>query len=98
MIENETSNSSPPAPATERLALMDRLRRRAWEFDFFQAVWLLERYGRGGTPVGERGPAAREPLRFRPDLSLAFPATDVCGLTEYRDPATGDPRYLIEVT
>ena len=97
MAASETSNSTPPAPIAEPLALLDRLHRRAWEFDFFQAVWLLERYCHVDTPVGERGPAAREPLRFRPNLSLAFPATDVCGLTQYGDPATGAPRYLVEV-
>jgi type VI secretion system protein ImpH len=84
--------SAAPAPPDA----LDRLRARPWEFDFFQAVWLLERANAGGTPVGQRGPVTQERLRFRPDLSLGFPATDVCGLLEFSG-ASGAPCHLLEV-
>jgi type VI secretion system protein ImpH len=92
-VANSLVDAAQAAPET----LLDRLRRRAWEFDFFQAVWLLERYGGAGVPVGERGPQARERLRFRPDVSLSFPATDVARLHTFRDPLTDEERLLLEV-
>ncbi len=90
------SASPNPAPASAPADGLDRLRARPWEFDFFQAVWLLERASAGGTPVGQRGPVAQERIRFRPDLSLSFPATDVCSLTEFPG-ADGALCQLLEV-
>jgi len=59
-------------------SLIERLVNRGWEFDFFPAVWLLERFAARGTPaVGKLGPVSAERFRFRPDTSMAFPATDV---------------------
>jgi type VI secretion system protein ImpH len=59
---------------------LERLTAEPWRFDFFQAVWLLERSHGDRTPVGERGPVAREAIRFRPAVSLGFPPTDVRGI------------------
>lgn len=64
-----------------RGGLLQRLINRGWEFDFFQAVWLLERYCGSPTPVGGRGPVAAEPIRFRPEVSMGFPSTDVRRIT-----------------
>ncbi len=66
-------------------------------FSFFQAVWLLERLGGTGTPVGQEGPVASEFIRFRPDTSFGFPAADVKRLTmQVSD--TGEPRYQMDIT
>jgi type VI secretion system protein ImpH len=78
-------------------ALWDKLRAHACEFDFFQAVWLFERFGGGDTLVGQRGPVARERLRFRPELALGFPSTDVRRMLACRQPDTDDPYYLLEI-
>lgn len=86
---NMTPNDSP---------LLERLFTRGWEFDFFQAVWLLERYGGGDVPVGDRGPVGRESFRFRPDVSLGFPATDVRRITRCTDLASDTFYYQAEVT
>lgn len=86
-----------PSAAGAEPALLDRLRQRACEFDFFQAVWLLERYCAGPTVVGQRGPVADERLRLRPDLSLAFPATDLRRMIAGKQPETGHPLYVLEV-
>lgn len=86
---NMTPNDSP---------LLERLLTRGWEFDFFQAVWLLERYGGGDVLVGDRGPVGRESFRFRPDVSLGFPATDVRRITRCTDPASDTFYYQAEVT
>lgn len=87
-----TSTTSRPAP------LLERLLTEGWKFDFFQAVWLLERYCGGQLPVGDRGPVAGEAFRFRPDVSLGFPPTDVRRITRHDDPGAGAGRFLVEVT
>jgi len=56
----------------------------ARDFDFFQLVHLVERLVPEAAAVGDTGPAAREPLRFRPALSLGFPVADIES-AEWRD-------------
>jgi type VI secretion system protein ImpH len=93
----EAGATVPPArgPAGK---LFGRLLERGWEFDFFQAVWLLERYCGTRAPVGGRGPAARELLRFRPDVSVGFPATDVRRITPCRRADSEEPLFRVDVT
>ncbi|MGB2985253.1 MAG: type VI secretion system baseplate subunit TssG [Phycisphaerae bacterium] len=79
-------------------ALLERLFARGWEFDFFEAVWLLERYGSVRVPVGDRGPVSDESFRFRPDVSLGFPPTDVRRITHWTDAASDSSFYQFEVT
>ncbi|MCH7808177.1 MAG: type VI secretion system baseplate subunit TssG [Planctomycetes bacterium] len=78
--------------------LLDRILTRGWEFDFFQVVWFLERYTPDREPVGHRGPVSKEAFRFRPDISLGFPSTDVRRITAHDDPETGDRTYGVDVT
>jgi len=77
--------------------VLERLAARGWEFDFLQAVWLLERLDDGASRVGGREPAAGETIRFRPDVSLGFPATDVRRVAVRRGAGGGD-RYHLDVT
>ena len=77
--------------------VLERLATRGWEFDFLQAVWLLERLDDGASRVGGREPAAGETIRFRPDVSLGFPATDVRRVAVRRGAGGGD-RYHLDVT
>lgn len=57
--------------------LLRRLVEQGWQFSFFQAVWLLERAYPDRVGPGQRGPVSAEAIRFRPDVSLGFPPTDV---------------------
>ncbi len=93
-LETQAELSAAP-PACETPG--ERLSRAGHRFDFFQAVWLLERAARGAVPVGQRGPVADERVRFRPDVSMAFPATDVARISSYAD-ADADAKFLIEET
>lgn len=68
---------------------------RARRFSFFQLVRLLERGARPAARVGHEGPAASEALRFRPDTSLAFPASDVTDLSVIESAGTRRPRFRI---
>jgi type VI secretion system protein ImpH len=56
---------------------MDRMLRHGYFFDFFQAIWLLEKFLKGGTPPGEGSDPARERITILPHTGLGFPATDV---------------------
>lgn len=58
-------------------SLYERLTERGWEFDFFRAVWLLERHGVPKAVVGGRGPVGDEMIRFRPHSMVGFPSTDI---------------------
>jgi len=93
--------SEAPGPASTSghdRSLIDRLVRRGWEFDFFPAVWLLERFAAGGAPVGGVGPVSAERIRFRPEVSMVFPATDVRRATVVDGPSEDESIYQIDVT
>ncbi len=93
-----TESSPNDLRTSDEGAWLERLVSAGWEFDFFQAVWLLERFVGGQVPVGDRGPVAHERLRFRPDVSLGFPSTDVRRITKSGDPADEASTYLIDVS
>lgn len=67
--------------------LSERIAHRAYRFDFFQLVYLLEHWTRvaEGTEgprspqvaIGHSGPLANEGLRLRPDPHLTFAPADV---------------------
>ena len=89
---NETIDTGTGGP------LLARMLNSGWEFDFFQAVWLLERYAAGRTPVGGRGPVSQEAIRLRPEVSLGFPSTDVRRIARAEDLTGGPPFFRIDLT
>lgn len=92
------TNASTTLTNTVGGTLYDRLTTRGCEFDFFQAVWLLERFAARGLPVGERGPVAQEPFRFRAHTSLGFPATDIKRIAALPGTEDGVPFFRFDVT
>ncbi|CAE6781809.1 MAG: type VI secretion system baseplate subunit TssG [Nitrospira sp.] len=64
--------------------LVEDLLRRAQDYSFFQLVTLVERLCRPRAAVGGEGPAEGEALRFRPELSFAFPVSDIAALEKSR--------------
>jgi type VI secretion system protein ImpH len=78
--------------------VLGRLLKCGWEFDFFQAVWLLERCREDKTPIGGRGPVAEERIRFRPHVSVGFPPTDVRRITAMQAEHDAEQRYRVDVT
>jgi type VI secretion system protein ImpH len=92
-----TTTAHTTKSAIEFDRLKQRLMDRGWEFDFFQAVWLLERCRADRKPVGYRGPVHEEFVRFRPHVSLGFPPSDVRRIV-HRPGQGVDPYYQVDVT
>jgi type VI secretion system protein ImpH len=65
-----------PAPLHPR-APARRLFDQGFNFDFFQAVRLLQRMERGRALVGRSGPPKAEAVRFRARISLSFPPSSI---------------------
>lgn len=57
--------------------LGEQLFEDAPRFDFFQAVYLLERWAPEKPRVGETAHTDAEPVRFDSDVRLDFPASDI---------------------
>jgi type VI secretion system protein ImpH len=72
---------------TGRTDLEPALLKEAHRYDFFQAMWLLERSEPDRALLGEGEPLEREPIRLRSDPSLSFPPTDLARAE--RDPEKG---------
>lgn len=76
------------APGGRFAALMNQnsLIRELWEhpyeFDFFQAVHILERAENNRVAIGFQGPPEREAVRFRALPSLNFPASSIYSITK----------------
>jgi type VI secretion system protein ImpH len=73
----------------------DKLAKQFFEFDFFQAIRVLERLHPDRVPVGLDGPPAREIARFRAHLSMAFPPSQIIALDA---PDEERPNPLLTVT
>jgi len=95
-MHTRTEVDSPrPQPSP---AALETVAAEGHRFDFFQIVWLLQRFTNDATPVGGPGPIAGEALRFRPHLSMGFPATDVRRITPLRDDDGKVDRFRIDAT
>lgn len=73
----ETAKKPPVESGLPGGALLERLFREGYAYDFFQATWLLEQTLEDTTPPGESIDLAQERIRFRPHTSTAFPGADI---------------------
>lgn len=77
--------------------LTARLNRDARRYSFFQLVRLMQAGRSDVAKIGHGGPASDEVLRFRPQLSFEFPASDVASAEVVKD-SEGRRRLLVETT
>lgn len=77
--------------AVERWPVAVALEHEPYQFEFFQAVRLLERLAPERTPVGRFGDPSTEAVRFAAHPSIAFPASQIQAL-EMRD---GQPPRMV---
>jgi type VI secretion system protein ImpH len=73
----------------------DKLASEFFEFDFFQAVRILEKLAPDRVPIGLDGPPADEIARFRAHLSMAFPPSQIVALAPVSEE---HPNPLLTVT
>ena len=88
-----------PAPPAQRTAngVEEALYAHGGAFDFYQAVRLLEWTAGAGRGVGQGADPAREAVRFRAAVDLAFPASEVVAVERPADghgPATMTVAFL----
>jgi type VI secretion system protein ImpH len=79
-------------------SLVERLQKEGHHFAFFQAVYLLEQYCSSVgkiAHVGEQGPANIECIRFRPDVSMAFPLSDIVSVEKTDVGGSAAPRFMV---
>ena len=87
------SGTSDSAVAPPRYAAVDAvLRKHPQEFQFFQAVRLLERLAPSSAPVGRFVSPGREVVRFSAHVAMGFPASQIQRI-EWAD--TGAPTMVI---
>jgi len=65
------------ASRAESASLIEQLKKEPFNFDFCQAVQLLERLTERDARVGFFYDPAAEPVRFQVHLSLSFPASEI---------------------
>jgi type VI secretion system protein ImpH len=58
------------------------LLKHGYEFSFFQVLRLLRLFSQDSEKSEEKKTIEEEKIRIRPELSLAFPASDVAGIEE----------------
>jgi type VI secretion system protein ImpH len=78
----DVSVAEPPRNSSVAAAgalVMEELLDSPWEFEFFQAVRLLERFGTG-KPVGQFANPQQEIVRFATNPDLQFPASRIDSL------------------
>lgn len=78
-------------------ALIRRLTAKGHRYSFFQAVRLLERLHPEAARIGRQGPVAKEVVRLRPVLDMAFAASDVKSIVELPREGEG-PAFEITTT
>ena len=62
--------------------LKQQLFERFYEFSFYRAVYLLERFGEARKPLGDALVPSGEPVRFSVRSGFSFPASDISGLRD----------------
>jgi type VI secretion system protein ImpH len=87
-LECATPRPAARALPWHRHAVTRRLFERGHEFDFFQAVRLLQRMEPGRAGVGRGGTPQAEAVRFRARTSLSFPPS---AIYELRRPTQSEP-------
>jgi type VI secretion system protein ImpH len=77
------------------MTIAEHLFTGGYDFDFFQAVRLLERLYPKRRPVGHPSVPRDEVVRFRAHLDLAFPPSSIYEITPPADSARPMPRMTV---
>ena len=79
-----------PAPS-----LREVLEEETHGFSLFQALRLLEFSEPDAPAIGKRGPFEKESVRLRGHPSLAFPTSNIAGVSQEKVPSNGRNRSVL---
>lgn len=77
-------------------AVLRRIEKHGYRFNFFQAVRLLESFYGGRPGVGHLGPAEKEVVKILPNEELSFPPSDISRIGRSQNEAGEDKWILFE--
>jgi type VI secretion system protein ImpH len=92
-VAGKAGGSSPHLNPDPKAGLKQELLREGHAFSFFQVIRLLRLFAMHASGTQKSPSDFREKLRIRPNLSMAFPASDVESIEQFGDPE--DPNFLI---
>ncbi|UCG67883.1 MAG: type VI secretion system baseplate subunit TssG, partial [Deltaproteobacteria bacterium] len=92
-MAGQVGGSPSRIDADEKLRLKHELLEKGPAFSFFQIIRLLRLFSLKSSRTQKPPSDFSETIRIKPNLSLAFPASDVESVQEVGDPE--DPRFLI---
>ena len=76
----ENRQEDPAVKKPESSKMEDALRQEPYDFDFFQAVRLLNKLLKDRTPIGRFSDPASETVRFGAAPELGFPSSQIASL------------------
>ena len=82
---------------SEQRSVKQELVEEPYRFDFFQAVRLLAAIFPNDKAVGGDGLPGEEPVRFRSNVTLDFPPSEIQRVAEFRDELTDKVRLEMVV-
>lgn len=92
-MAGKAGGSSPHLNPDPKAGLKQELLREGHAFSFFQVIRLLRLFAMQASGTQKSPSDFSEKLRIRPNLSMAFPASDVESIEQFGDPE--DPNFLI---
>lgn len=92
-MAGKAGGSSPHLNPDPKAGLKQELLREGYAFSFFQVIRLLRLFAMQASGTQKSPSDFSEKLRVRPNLSMAFPASDVESIEQFGDPE--DPNFLI---
>jgi len=92
-MAGKAGGSSPHLNPDPKAGLKQELLREGHAFSFFQVIRLLRLFAMQASGTQKSPSDFSEKLRIRPNLSMAFPASDVESIEQSGDPE--NPNFLI---
>ena len=92
-MAGKAGGSSPHLNPDPKAGLKQELLREGHAFSFFQVIRLLRLFAMQASGTQKSPSDFSEKLRIRPNLSMAFPASDVESIEQFGDPE--NPNFLV---
>ena len=94
-MAGQAGGSPPPLNPDPKAGLKGEVLKEGHAFSFFQLIRLLRLFAMRASGTQTSPSDFREKIRIKPNLSMAFPASDVESIEQLAVPE--DPHFLITV-